>query len=60
MALTLFAMALAQAVVALIALIVEARLPWKQCWKMVMALNGFFVALWVGSALLFRRAKGIS
>jgi len=56
MARTLFATALAQALVAVIALI--ARLgstapiwPWD-----VLILTGFFAALWVGSALLFRKA----
>ncbi len=56
MARALFATALAQALVAVIALI--ARLgstapiwPWD-----VLILTGFFAALWVGSALLFRKA----
>ena len=56
MARALFATALAQAFVAVIALIAEKDLAVFQHLMM----NGFFVALWVGSALLFRRAKGIS
>jgi hypothetical protein len=46
----LFATALAQALVAVIAMI-----AWKQYFE-ILILNGFFIALWVGSALLFRRA----
>jgi hypothetical protein len=46
----LFATALAQALVAVIAMI-----AWKQYFELLM-LNGFFIALWVGSALLFRHA----
>jgi hypothetical protein len=49
----LFATALAQAVVALIALVAEKYLDWPE----ILIPNGFFVALWVGSALLFRRAN---
>ena len=56
MARALFATALAQALVAVIALIAEKDLAVFQ----LLMVNGFFVALWVGSALLFRRAKGIS
>ena len=47
---TLFAAALAQALVAVIAMI-----AWGQYLEFLI-LNGFFIALWVGSALLFRRA----
>ena len=50
MARTLFATALAQALVAVIAMI-----AWEQYFE-ILILNGFFIALWVGSALLFRRA----
>jgi hypothetical protein len=50
MARALFAAALAQALVAVIAVI-----AWEQYFE-ILILNGFFVALWVGSALLFRRA----
>ncbi len=50
MARALFATALAQALVAVIAMI-----AWEQYFE-VLILNGFFIALWVGSALLFLRA----
>ncbi len=50
MARALFATALAQALVAVIAMI-----AWEQYFE-VLILNGFFIALWAGSALLFRRA----
>jgi hypothetical protein len=53
MARALFATALAQAIVAVIALIAEKYLAGFE----ILILNGFFVALWVGSALLFRRAN---
>ena len=55
MARALFAMALAQALVAVIALIFGLGLPWSPPVE-ILALNGFFVALFVGSALLFRYA----
>ncbi len=50
MARALFATALAQALVAVIAMI-----AWEQYFE-ILILNGFFIALWAGSALLFRRA----
>ena len=50
MARALFATALAQALVAVIAMI-----AWKQYFE-ILVLNGFFIALWIGSALLFRKA----
>jgi hypothetical protein len=50
MAYALFATALAQMLVAVIAII-----AWGQ-YVEILALNGFFILLWVGSALLFRRA----
>ena len=55
MARALLAMALAQAVVAAIALIGELGLPWSGPAEIVL-LNAFFVALFAGSAWLFRRA----
>ena len=55
MARALFATALAQASVAVIALILGLGLPWSPPVE-ILALNGFFVALFVGSALLFRHA----
>ena len=55
MARALFAMALAQAMVAVIALIFVLGSPWSPPAE-ILAVNGFFVALFVGSALLFRYA----
>ena len=55
MARALFATALAQALVAVIALIFGLGLPWSPPVE-ILFLNGFFVALFVGSALLFRHA----
>jgi hypothetical protein len=55
MARALFATAIAQALVALIALVAELGSPWDVPAKTLL-LNGFFITLFVGSALLFRRA----
>ena len=55
MARALFATALAQALVAVIALIAGLGSPWSGPVEIV-ALNGFFVTLFVGSALLFQKA----
>jgi hypothetical protein len=55
MARTLYAMALAQTVVAMIALIAGLGRPWSGALELT-ALNGFFVALFVGSGWLFGRA----
>lgn len=55
MARALFTMALAQALVAVIALIFGLGLPWSPPAE-ILALNGFFVALFLGSAWLFRNA----
>ncbi len=55
MARTLFAMALAQASVALIALVSGMGRPWSGPLELSM-LNGFFVASFAGSAWLFHRA----
>ena len=55
MARALFATALAQTAVAVIALIGELGYPWSGPLELSV-LNGFFVALFVGSAWLFRRA----
>jgi hypothetical protein len=54
MARALFAMALAQTTVALIALIAGLGEPWSGPLELSL-LNGFFVALFVGSAWLFSR-----
>jgi len=56
MALALFATALAQAVVFMIALIAGLGLPWSGPMELL-GLNGFFVAMFVGSALIFRQAE---
>jgi hypothetical protein len=53
LAFALFATALAQALVTVIALIVERDLPVLQ----TVVINGFFIMLWIASALLFRRAN---
>ena len=55
MARALFATALAQALVAAIALIARLGYPWSGPLELLV-LNGFFVALFVGSAWLFRNA----
>ena len=54
MARALFATALAQALVAAIAMI-----AWKQYFE-ILILNGFFIALWIGSALLFQKAVPVN
>lgn len=51
----LLAMALAQAVVTAVALIAGLGLPWSGPAELL-TLNGFFIALYAGSAWLFRRA----
>ena len=55
MAHALFATAIAQGVVAAIALIAGLGLPWSGPTE-ILGLNGFFIALFGGSAWLFRRA----
>jgi hypothetical protein len=55
MALALAAMALAQVLVASIALAAGLGLPWSGPAEIIL-LNGFFVAMFAGSAWLFRRA----
>ena len=55
MARALFATALAQVLVTAIALIAGLGLPWSGPAE-ILVLNGFFIALFVGSAWLFRRA----
>lgn len=54
MARALFATALAQALVAVIAMV-----AWQQYLEIAI-LNGFFIALWIGSALQFRKAARLS
>jgi hypothetical protein len=58
MARALFATALAQTLVAVIALIFELGFPESGPLE-ILALNGFFAALFVGSALLFRYAARV-
>jgi hypothetical protein len=55
MARALFAMALAQALVAAIALVAGLGLPYSGPAELVL-LNGFFIAAFAGSGWLFRRA----
>ena len=55
MARALFAMALAQALVTIVAVVAGLGLPWSGPAELL-ALNGFFIALYVGSAWLFRRS----
>ena len=57
MARALIATALAQAVVAAIALIARLGLPYSGPAELVL-LNAFFIACFAGSAWLFRRAAG--
>ncbi len=58
MARALFATALAQALVAVIAVSVGLGSPWSGPLE-ILGLNGFFVALFVGSAWLFREAARV-
>ena len=55
MALVLLATAITQALVAVIAVVAGLGSPWSGPAE-ILILNGFFVALFVGSAWLFRRA----
>jgi hypothetical protein len=58
MARSMIAMAGAQALVTAIALIGGLGAPWSGAWELLL-LNGFFIALYIAAALLFRRgAKG--
>ncbi|GAB4226467.1 MAG: hypothetical protein Kow00121_54750 [Elainellaceae cyanobacterium] len=55
MARALFVTAIAQALVAAIALIAELGLPWSGPAE-ILGLNGFFITLFAGSSWLFQRA----
>ena len=55
MARALFAMAVVQALITAFALIAKLGLPWSEPAELL-GLNGFFIALFLGSASLFRRA----
>jgi peptidoglycan/LPS O-acetylase OafA/YrhL len=59
MARTLLAMAGAQGVIALIALIAGLGLPWSGPAEIIL-LNGFFVVVFVGAAWLFKRSDHAS
>jgi hypothetical protein len=52
---TLIGMALAQALITVIALIGRLGLPWSGPLELIL-LNGFFIAMFAGSAWLFQRA----
>lgn len=56
MAKTLFAMAFAHALVAIIALIAGLHLSPNSSAVEILGVNGFFAVLWIASALLFRNA----
>ena len=56
MARALSAMALAQALVVAIVLIGGLGVPEKPRTGVILILNGFFIALWLGSAMLFQKA----
>lgn len=51
----LFGMAIAQALIAAIALVGRLGLPWSGPLELIL-LNGFFIAMFAGSAWLFQRA----
>ena len=57
MARTLMAMAIAQALITLIALVAGLGLPYSGPAEIIL-LNGFFIAMFVFSAWLFRRSVG--
>ncbi|GHO46053.1 hypothetical protein [Ktedonospora formicarum] len=57
MTLALFVTALAQVLVTVIALIVGMYRYLGSSVSEILMVNGFFIVLWVGSALLFRRAN---
>lgn len=56
MARALFAMAIAQALVTIVALAAGLGLPWSGPAE-ILGLNGFFVVLFIGSAWLFRASN---
>ncbi len=56
MALTLFTMALAQAVIAIIAILLKAGMPWSPPAELL-GLNGIFIVLFTFAGILFRRAR---
>lgn len=58
MALTLFTMALAQSVIAIIAILLKAGMPWSPPAELL-GLNGIFIVLFTTAGLLFRRSQKI-
>ena len=58
MSLTLVAMAVGQAIVTVIALVVGVQRSGVSPIAEIVGLNGFFIALFLGAAWLFRRAAG--
>ena len=56
MACAMLATAIAQGLVAAAALVAGLHRAPESSVPEILAVNGFFVVLWVGSALLFRRA----
>jgi hypothetical protein len=57
MALTLFTMAAAQAVITLVAIIGEAGMPWSGPAELL-GLNGIFIVLFTAAGLMFRKSAG--
>lgn len=56
LALTLATMALSQAIIAIVAVLRQAGMPWSGPGELLL-LNGFFILLFILSALLFRRSR---
>jgi len=56
MSLTLFTMALAQAVIAIVAIVLKAGMPWSPPAELL-GLNGIFIVLFSAAGFLFRRAR---
>jgi CHASE2 domain-containing sensor protein len=54
LALTLFTMALAQAVIAIISILINAGMPWSPPLELL-GLNGIFITIFIFAGLLFRR-----
>jgi hypothetical protein len=59
MALTLIAMAIAQAVIALIAVFAGLGVPWSGPME-ILLLNSFFIVMFLASAWLFSKANALS
>jgi hypothetical protein len=52
----LYATAIAQSAVTVVAIILEWGYPYSKALELL-GINGFFIALWVGSAILFRASQ---